>query len=192
MHRFLLVRHAAPLDGPDPGLSEAGEPMAEALARRLADVPIDVAWSSDLKRAAETAAILLGARQAPIPLQVTPLLREVEMPPSVADPDYPEREKEVLAGALRNITAWDGLVRTQLGIPSSADRTILVVAHAGLLRVLICFLLGLPVDYQWRFLLDWAGLTVVDRGDDMGTLTLLNDRCHLLGDGGQGMGDGEG
>ncbi len=179
MHKYLLVRHAMPVDGPNPVLSEAGKAMAEALGRRLADTPIDVAWSSDLNRAAETAAILLGARATPLSLQISPLLREIEMPPDVADPDYPRQEREVLAKVSGDLSQWDELVRSELGIPSSADRTILVVAHAGLLRVLICYLLGLPVEYQWRFILDWAGLTIVDRGDDMGSLTLLNDRCHL-------------
>jgi hypothetical protein len=45
--------------------------------------------------------------------------------------------------------------------------------------VLLCLLLDLPPDRHWTFRLDQAGLTIVERGDDMGTLTLLNDRCHL-------------
>ena len=67
----------------------------------------------------------------------------------------------------------------------SPSRTILVVSHAGPLRVLICLLLGLPVEAHWSFHVDRASLTIVDRAPDMGTLMLLNDRCHLAGGAGR-------
>jgi broad specificity phosphatase PhoE len=63
--------------------------------------------------------------------------------------------------------------------PQPRTPTVLVVSHAGPLRVLLCLLLDLPPDRHWAFRLGQAGLTIVERGDDMGTLTLLNDRCHL-------------
>ncbi len=61
----------------------------------------------------------------------------------------------------------------------SFSPTLLVVSHGGPLRVLICLLLGLPPEMHWSFHLDHAGVTVIERAADMGTITLLNERCHL-------------
>lgn len=63
----------------------------------------------------------------------------------------------------------------------SPEPRILVVAHGGPIRLLICLLLGIPVEHHWAFRVDHGSLTVVERGADMGTLVLLNDRCHLAG-----------
>jgi len=54
-----------------------------------------------------------------------------------------------------------------------------VVAHGGPLRVLLCLLLGLPVERHWSFRLDCAGVSVVDCAPGLVTLRLLNDCCHL-------------
>lgn len=190
MHKYLLVRHAQPEAGVatqampghvDPVLTRGGRAQAEALARRLAGTHLDTAWSSDLKRAVETAALILAEGHS-MPLHLSPLLREIDLPPSPDQPDYSEREAEALARFTAYSSGWLDLVQAELGPAGSGpDRTILVVAHAGMLRVLVCFLLELPAEYHWRFRFDWASLTTIERGDDMGTLTLLNDRGHLDG-----------
>ena len=58
----------------DVPLSERGREQAQMLARRLAGVRIDAAYSSDLSRAAETARVALGERD--VPLAFTSDLRE--------------------------------------------------------------------------------------------------------------------
>jgi broad specificity phosphatase PhoE len=55
-------------------LSEKGREQARAVSCRLAEVPFDVAYSSDLSRTRETAQVILGERI--IPLHSTPQLRE--------------------------------------------------------------------------------------------------------------------
>jgi broad specificity phosphatase PhoE len=50
----------------DCGLNETGRRQAEALARRLAAVPFDAAYASTLLRAVETAEILLAGRDLPV------------------------------------------------------------------------------------------------------------------------------
>lgn len=176
MRRFLLVRHAQPAEGPDPGLTELGRAQAAALAGRLRGTEIDVAWSSGLRRAAETAGIVV-ARHDGLNLQVSPLLREYAAPPSADQPDYAEIERLMLTQFMKDLSAW--LASLCAPDDGASDRAILVVSHAGPLRVLTCLLLGLPVEKHWSFRFDWASLSVVERSDDMGTLVLLNDRGHL-------------
>jgi broad specificity phosphatase PhoE len=58
----------------DPPLSAAGREQARALAERLAAEPIGELWSSDLRRALETAEPL--ATQLALDIRVSPALRE--------------------------------------------------------------------------------------------------------------------
>ncbi|UNK50467.1 histidine phosphatase family protein [Lysobacter sp. S4-A87] len=55
---FILVRHAekVPDGSKDPELTPAGLARADALAVRLADVPLDAVYSTDFRRTRQTAA----------------------------------------------------------------------------------------------------------------------------------------
>ena len=54
-----LVRHAEKASAsPDPGLTEAGETRAQALAELLRDAGVDVVYSTDYRRTRDTAAPL--------------------------------------------------------------------------------------------------------------------------------------
>ncbi|MDQ7030880.1 MAG: histidine phosphatase family protein [Ardenticatenia bacterium] len=59
----------------DPPLNERGRAQAEATARALAPLHIDAIYSSDLKRAAQTAEAL--ARLIHLPVRLDPRLREI-------------------------------------------------------------------------------------------------------------------
>ena len=82
MGRLLIVRHGETpwnvegrLQGhADIDISEKGRQQAQKVAKRLADTPIDVAYSSDLARAWHTAEIILDQRN--VPLHSTEGLRE--------------------------------------------------------------------------------------------------------------------
>ena len=196
MIRFLLVRHADSLAvGNDAPLSAVGREKAKALAQRLADWQLDMAWSSDLRRAEETAIAILRGRGTP-QLHRTPLLREVEIPPKVAAAgpgcmQYEQWEREVVDSLAQRLTEWLRLLLSSAPTVTrhsktagatgegGSSQTILVVSHGGPLRILICLLLGLPPDMHWSFRVDHAGLTVIERCEGMGTVTLLNDTSHL-------------
>jgi broad specificity phosphatase PhoE len=61
----------------------------------------------------------------------------------------------------------------------AADDVILIAAHSGVLRTLICQLLGFtPVD-RWKIRLDLASLSIVDTYPETAILSLLNDTSHL-------------
>jgi len=172
---FVLVRHApAASSEPSAPLTDQGRRDAASTASRLLGWEFESAWSSDLRRASETAEILLAGRPSPS-LVRSGLLREVD-PPShrlvVEDPNgYAAWEKAALEGLAGRLWRW----------VEAADghSSVLVVSHAGPLRVLICLLLGLAPAAHWAFRVDTASISVVRREGGMGTLLLLNDRCHL-------------
>lgn len=183
MNRYLLVRHAeATSEDPDAALTAFGRKQAAAVARRLRECSFDAAWSSDLRRAKETAEAILAGGDRP-PLWLTADLREVEIPSEICAAGiqsgrYATWEKETVEALAKRLSRWlEGIEQPQ----TKQSNTTLVVSHSGPLRVLICLLLGLSPETHWSFGLDRAGITIVERGDDMGTVTLLNDRCHLSG-----------
>ena len=86
MMRIYLVRHGHTNAGsaydthhgyPDPALSEVGIRQAEKLGERLLHQKIAAIYSSDLKRASETAEII--ARYANAEVILKPQLREINM-----------------------------------------------------------------------------------------------------------------
>jgi broad specificity phosphatase PhoE len=72
----------------DPPLNETGRTQARTLAEQLGSTPFDAVYSSDLRRARETAEIV--AHPHGMPVLVEPGLREV------------------------NVGAWSGLTRTEV------------------------------------------------------------------------------
>ena len=57
----------------------------------------------------------------------------------------------------------------------------LLVTHGGVIRAMICRLLGLPPRDYLLFDTRCASLSVVDIFDGKGVLAGLNDVCHLEG-----------
>ncbi len=155
---LLLIRHAESSWNAagrwqghgDPPLSDRGRAQANALARELARESIDVLVSSDLRRAAETAAIL-GKGQGLRP-ELTPRLRELDL----GDWEGLTRAQiERMAGdALRRFDAGDLDVRPGGGenlreiaqrafsvvtelVDAHPGRRLAVVTHLGVIRALL-------------------------------------------------------
>lgn len=81
--RVWLVRHAAPatpagitVGAGDPPLSEAGRDQARRIAASLAERPLTRVWSSDLRRAVETASMIAAAHG--LEVEETAALRELD------------------------------------------------------------------------------------------------------------------
>ena len=122
----------------DPPLNETGRLQAEALADELRATPFDSVYSSDLRRAHETAEILAAPHG--VPIVVDPDLREIDIGswlgltraeiaerfPDGRRPDGETREQH----AARVLAAVERIAREQLG------RRVLVVTHGGTLRAL--------------------------------------------------------
>ena len=202
MGTLLIVRHGETewnaegrIQGhTDIGLSERGAEQARSLAGRLANLHIDAAYSSDLKRTSETAKLALGDRD--IVLNETPLLREYNkgafegMTLTEIKAQFPEEyprylEKDLDYAPKGGETARDVSAR-MAGIISKIksdhlDETVLVVSHGGVLRAAMVSLLGMPLEGNWSFVFGNCGLTTVDTYHDNAILHQFNDTSHING-----------
>ncbi len=198
MAKLLLVRHGElEMNSPqkfwghsDISLSAVGIRQAESLRDRLAAQTIDAAYSSTLSRALRTAEIILTPH--PIPVTASHDLDEINFG------DFEgltfEQIKETDPDMARLLTGWEVQPRFPGGesmddlnrrvtpflatTDLSGEKRILIVAHAGTLRMLICNLLGLEIKHWRKLRLDMGSLSIVHTYADLCILTALNDICH--------------
>jgi probable phosphoglycerate mutase len=154
MTELLLVRHAETewnREGrwqghADPPLNEAGRAQAHALARSLAGESVDAIYSSDLRRASETADILGAALD--LPVTTDPDLREIDVG------SWSGLTREEVAERFPGRETHDGESRDELEARVVAavrriaqrhpDRHVLIVTHGGSIRSLQRHLDGEP------------------------------------------------
>lgn len=171
-------------------LNETGRRQAEALARRLADWPLEALISSDLQRCRQTAVAI--AAHHPLQPEFDPLWRERDVgafsgltgaevknrfphlwPHGRGLVDPPEGESYL---ALRQ-RAWQAYQKV---LAAHTGRTVAVVSHGGLLHVLIGQLIGLEEAAYGRFSLRGnTGLSMVEVTAAGPVITRLNDVSHL-------------
>ncbi|MGQ9779611.1 MAG: alpha-ribazole phosphatase [Bacillota bacterium] len=191
MTRLFLVRHgrtawnaAGRFTGQmDLPLDEAGRAQAEALAELLAGVEFDLAITSDLTRAEETARRILAGRK--VPLFFDPRLREASFGRwegrtyaeiAAEDPvllktweDDPERVAPPGGESLADLAARVGTVLAEV-LREHEGATVLFVTHGGPARVLLCLVLGVPLERHWQFGLGNGGLAILEFYDREGIL----------------------
>jgi broad specificity phosphatase PhoE len=145
----------------DRPLTEKGRAQAVALAERLAHIDLAAVYSSDLRRARETAGAV-AARQG-LRVETTPDLREVDVGSwsSLTREEAQERFPEAYQRWLNGGTGWDdgenyatmsrrvlAAVR-RIAAAYEGDR-VLVVSHGGPLRAIHAAALGLDVEAYRR------------------------------------------
>jgi len=127
----------------DVPLTEVGQAQAVAAGEVLADEPLERCWCSDLQRARQTAALLIGDRD--LPVQITPALRERNLG------IYERQQRDELRkqGRFEDLLTWDhrpeggesyvDLARRTLPFLATidSDAPTLIVAHGGTIRTLI-------------------------------------------------------
>jgi len=198
--RLFLVRHGVTdhnsahkfLGHTDVELSVEGFQQVEKLRDRMAKEKIDAVYSSDLKRAMSTAEVISAGHEAEI--VSCPELREINygqtesLTYSEIRKQYPELAEainklspelsfpggESLAGFIERTLKF--LDRLKMYKP---EQKILIVAHGGPMRTLLCELLGVGQTYWRTFRLDNASLSIVDTYGSRTILSLLNDTSHL-------------
>ncbi len=200
MSRLLLVRHGETelnssvryWGSTDVALSESGLRQAEQLRDRLAAEHIDCVYSSDLKRAVLTAETIASARE--LEIIVCPELREIDFGEvegmtfdqiSQSCPEiirlWMERTAELRYPGGESITELEKRVcrfRKRLE-KHTGEKTVLIVAHSGVLRTLACQLLHLEAQQRWQMHLDLASITIIETCHERAVLTLLNDISYL-------------
>jgi alpha-ribazole phosphatase len=200
MARFLLVRHGETelqsslryWGRTDVPLAKSGIQQAECLRDRLAAEKVLSVYSSNLKRAELTAQIIASAHG--LRVEVCPELREIDFGQleglnyGEIEEQYPEiarlwadRREDLIYPAGESLAALErrvGQFNARMKKEGQTG-TILIVAHAGVLRSLICQMLDLNPRHRWNIRLDLASLSEVESFPEANILNLLNDTSHL-------------
>lgn len=202
MGKLYLVRHGEVLwnrERPaycgvtDLELNGEGRRQAERIAARLAGVHLEAVYSSDLRRARDTAAAI-AARHGLNPV-ADPAFREV---------DYGEwegvSEEDVRHQWADRYRAWredaahvripggetfselrDRFVPAVIAVMERhADGNVALVAHKAANRVFLCDVLGLSPSAYRCIGQDNACLSILDYEGGRWRVELINDTCHLL------------
>jgi len=192
--RVLLVRHAPTPDtghvltGRAPGvhLSDAGRRDAEALAARLAPVPIAAVYASPLERTSQTAEMVAAGRGLPVrplagmleadygtwtggriaDLARTELWALVQRHPSRAA--FPAGES-IRAMQERSVRAVEQVVEEHPGA------AVVIVSHADPIKAVLAHYAGVHLDRFQRFVVAPASLSVLDVGPAGATVLRIND-----------------
>jgi len=197
--RIYLLRHGHTIAGlhqnavlgvPDPPLDEFVIQQAESLGQRLQHYEIDAVYSSDLKRAAETAQII--CRYTHHDILYSPQLREINMgdipvqgwkafpdyylewQKHEADLPYPQGE----AGADVQKRVWPLLEE----IVKKHSRDVAVVTHGGVIMILLSACIGSGLEKRFRFAPPaYCSISALsyDPNDSMWRVEQFNDTAHL-------------
>lgn len=204
MPKLILVRHGqtnfnaqqryqGQTDNP---LNEIGMAQAATLQSRLAEFKLDAVYVSDLLRARQTAQLALDGHPNPPQPVFLSALREahggefeglnwdqmVERFPEEVKLWQEDRVRygppggETVAQVLERVEqAYNQILREQSG----ENRTVLIVAHGGVLAVLLSYLMGMDLNRLWQWRIDTCSLTLVDIYPEGAILSLFNDTAHL-------------
>lgn len=204
--RLYLIRHGQ-VDGYDTGringqtdvaLTALGRSQAEAAARRVVSVSLDGVYSSDLARADFGAARVAETRN--MGRATFAALREMHFGcweglthPQVQDMEgapidelfgrmlrEPTRGGESIADVHARVMPCLGLL-----LERHAGRSLCVVAHSGVNRVILSSALCGGPDLFWKLDQGYGCLNVIDYGGPQGAVVrLMNEANSLAGDGG--------
>ena len=153
-------------------LDDHGVRQANQWREKLSGIHFDAIYSSDLTRASQTAEIIAQGR----PVKKSPALREINMGnlenKSMATfrkqfPDqWRERGKNLFffrpPGGESFSDVCDRAVPEFEKIAGEITGTSLVVSHAGVNRMILCHILGMPPDNMFRIGQDYACLNIID------------------------------
>lgn len=197
---LILVRHAEAdyqairngEDPRDPPLSAKGRLQAMHLALRLRDVPIDVIYSSTMRRAHETAWAVAQVKD--MPLTHVHELREIDIEMGAFRPtgSDPERRAAELARQFLIRPRWDSfpgcepsmtfrrrVIQTiEAILAQHPGQRVMVVCHGGVINAYLSMVLDIPRDMF--FLPEHTSLSIVRVLKGTYALQTINDFAHLL------------
>jgi len=199
--RLILVRHGETSwnsqgriqgCGSDTELSQKGRVQAEKIAIALRREKPGAVYSSNLKRARETAQAI--AQDCQLEVELNHDLREIDAgelegllgkelggqyskfwnewrkgSPSLHTPGGESLEE-------LQMRAWRAI---QYITEKHPDEAVVVVGHFFVNMTIICQALGLDLRYMGRLRQDPAAVNILELSNRRNTLLLLNDTCHL-------------
>ena len=199
MTKLMLIRHgntAWNVDEifrgrADVELNESGIKQAELLAKYLEDVPLEVVYSSPLKRALKTAEIIAGPRG----VGVRPSQELIDFDygewqgishDTVKDRYRALYEKWLTKPHLVKMTKGESLNDVKKRAVSLVNQgtsrhqgIVALVSHRVILKVIICTLLGLDNSHFWNIKVDTCGITTFIYKGESFILEKHNDTSFL-------------
>jgi len=182
MRGLIFIRHAeTDLAGTfcghtDPPINARGRTQAAELIERLRSEPFDAIYSSDLRRAVETATSL--ARTFAVPCTTTPNLREIYFGDWEAmtwneieerDIDYARRWTEsfpdLAAPGGEPFAIFESRVLEEFShlLDLATDKRIAVVTHGGVMRIVLRTLLGHTAQQAWELTKPYCSFFVYEQ-----------------------------
>lgn len=173
-------------------LTELGEKQALYMGNRLINEKIDIIYTSDLKRAYDTAKII--SNEINKPLISSDAIREINFGPweglnteELLDKykdEYLTWNKEPDKLNMDGVETLEDLKNRGMKyinniIKENQNKNIAIVSHGAMLKVIILGLLGMEMSYYKNISLNNVSLSIVECRDYNNVLTLLNDTSHL-------------
>jgi alpha-ribazole phosphatase len=200
LSRLILVRHGNTTlnsserfwGATDVELSTEGIIQAEKLRDRLATEKIDIAYASKLSRARLTAEIIVSKHHIDITAYAE--LNEINfgviegLTFEEINERHPDLSEVLSKWAIRpkfpggeSLDELDRRVQKFLKRlrKHQPEQTILIVSHAGTLRLMICHLLRIGLEHWRNLRLNLASISVIENYPQGAVLSLLNDISHL-------------
>jgi broad specificity phosphatase PhoE len=173
-------------------LNEAGRAEAKAAASTFQNIDLTEVFSSPLSRAMETARAIAETKGLAVKpdaafvdlnfgdwqgLSVQRVKQEypdlyrlwIERPQEVTFPGG-----ETLAQARER--AWEGFLRL---FQEHEEKTILIVSHRVITKLLICTVLGIGESHFWQIKQEATAINRIDFLRGRFVASLINDTCHL-------------
>jgi broad specificity phosphatase PhoE len=192
---FYIIRHAHKEQGNfyNPRLRHQDEPISQAgradslkLWPYLRDKHLSAIYMSGYQRTRQTVAYV--AEQSGLTPVVDERLNEIDngLIEGMTDADIQERYPDVWRG-FRERSADFRFPGGETGEEARqriagfleekrqihADENILFVSHEGLIRLLVCHILGLPVYARWNFQVGFCGIMEINYQPDLRTWNLI-------------------
>jgi probable phosphomutase (TIGR03848 family) len=174
---------------PGVGLDETGVQQAQAVAERLATVPLAAVVSSPLERCRQTAELLVAGRDLAVrtderlgearygdwtgrpikELVKEPLWKVVQQHPSAAVFPGPEGEglAQTQARAVAAVRAWNAEL--------AKDAVWLACSHGDVIKAVLADALGMHLDSFQRIVVDPASISVISYTDTRPFVVRMND-----------------
>jgi probable phosphoglycerate mutase len=193
MTTFLLVRHGAVgaldryLAGRAPGelLNDDGIAQARRLAERFAGVALDAVYSSPLERARDTAAAF--ATCAPAPVELADDLLEIDVgewtgrsfddlrdDPRWSSFNTSRSTTRIPGGELMLEAQARAVAFLQHIVERLPHGRVVIVSHSDIIRAVIAYHLGVPLDLVQRLEISPASVSVLEIGTHAPKLWCMN------------------
>jgi alpha-ribazole phosphatase len=194
MATLYLLRHGA-IEGNsekrfvgqiDVPLSEKGRQQAKLWHQRLKEDEFSMIWCSNLQRTRETAAIVCPGERHNMRFMTD--LREINMGSWDGVPMAQIRKEcnELWRARGEDISGFrppggesftdlqQRIVPVVENIVGQAEEKVLLITHAGVIRVLLCHVLQMPLANLFRINLSYGVLTIIEYKNDLPRVMAVN------------------